>query len=441
MANLNFTESVTNSLGAEKLADMESHTSNMLKELKGSRQAFEKLDIEMSQNNELLSTAAKSDAVLEAMLDQLKGMRDLDGKSSKEQKVGLAQLKVIREEINNNNTWSSEIKDTMQNYSGRINEGLQSQSGILQTIQKNAVEHVDKIGFGVSAAMGNSPLGLALSGMVSSQIKAFLERRRAKKEAKKDFHKIKAIESKQLDVLEDMHQTMVFQSLVNISSKMSGFLGTIATGIGSLIGLFAAKKGLDVAGDMAGGGAGKKGGKKGGRFSKALKGAKSIGGRALGALGPVAAVAGAGYAGYQAGSYLNEKFLTNEDGSGKIANAAYNLLHGDDEKKQKAKADAMAQKRGFKDFSAMQASNKAKQQNLSTSTSAKTMSVRSQKTVIMQESQSEIVAAQKSPDIVAPQVAATNVNNSSSTTNVITGRPDPNNHDTTFRKAVATGKM
>lgn len=58
----------------------------------------------------------------------------------------------------------------------------------------------------------------------------------------------------------------------------------------------------------------------------------SMGGIATAGAGAMASsaalAAGAGYAGYKAGGYINDKFLTNKDGSGKVANAAWDAKEG-----------------------------------------------------------------------------------------------------------------
>lgn len=112
-------------------------------------------------------------------------------------------------------------------------------------------------------------------------------------------------------------------------------LGTIASAIMGFMGLKSLLPGGGIDVDLPGGGPGGKGPKPkgGGRLGKLLRGAKNLGGRALGAgaralpfLGrgamalassPAAAIAGAGAGGYAAGSYLNEKFnLSSKVGDG-----------------------------------------------------------------------------------------------------------------------------
>jgi hypothetical protein len=68
--------------------------------------------------------------------------------------------------------------------------------------------------------------------------------------------------------------------------------------------------------------------------------------------GPTAAVLGAGYAGYKAGEYINDSFLTNDDGTGKIANWL-GSIDGSDAKSAKedqALKDAIAAKNARSTF-------------------------------------------------------------------------------------------
>lgn len=162
-------------------------------------------------------------------------------------------------------------------------------------------------------------------------------------------------------------------SLGGMGSLFSTFLGGGSTivkilgGIGSaLMGLMGLKSmipgGVDLPGgmDLPGGsglpGGGPKGGgpKGAGRLGKFFKGAKSLGGKGLARLGslgaralpwlgragmslvssPGAMVAGAGLAGYGAGSYLNDKF----DLSGKIAGAAMDATPGVEQAWESAKS-------------------------------------------------------------------------------------------------------
>jgi len=59
-------------------------------------------------------------------------------------------------------------------------------------------------------------------------------------------------------------------------------------------------------------------------------------------LGRASAVGGAALAGYEAGTLINDNLLTNEDGSGKIANFAYDNIHGSDEERNKKYEEDLA---------------------------------------------------------------------------------------------------
>jgi hypothetical protein len=153
---------------------------------------------------------------------------------------------------------------------------------------------------------------------------------------------------------------MIAKGVMTLFPKIAAIFATLKTGLLSIVGMVLAKLGMGAAANamskIPGVGGGKPGspptvpsapgspttaGKPpvtttpGGPVSKAggfMSRMGAIGSRALGFMGGTAAVGAAAYGGYQLGSFINDKFLTNEDGSGKIGSWLYDKIHGDEQK-------------------------------------------------------------------------------------------------------------
>jgi len=481
---VSFAKGVTEQLKQSKsLGEISDHSQNMLKELKSTQKSFEMLQIELAPQREILDAAVKDNSYLKDVVDQLDGLVKLDGAARKDQKIGLARLAQIRKDLDGNKEISDESRAILDRYMQRIDEGLTKQSNILNSIKKAAYENIDKITGGIAYALGESPLGMMLSGFLSTKIKEIFERRREAKNQKANLAKLKAIEAAtkgvekavkgskptRLDAAQaaptrttargapvrrkagiGARMTMIMVAgmirlfsmatsavtgLVSAVSLISGGIQlawTALSGFASFIWDMIKNLGSALArlipgfsGDKttAGGKASKttKPGGKATQMSKTgsvvKKGAGkalSIAGRGAALLGPAAAVAGAGYAGWEIGSWLNDELnslVKNATGgkSQSLGEWIYDKTHDD------------------------------KTQNLVAATSENVKAVNGAKSGALVQSQRELEAMRHPTAEGAGGSSSTVVQTSQTTNQVIAPRIDPSNHDPSFLKASLAG--
>jgi len=183
----------------EASADSSQNIQRIGELVSSSQAAFAKYDVSLEANQGALSSISEQSDLLAKIVNGLKEVRDASIGSFHEQSVASNKLSEIRSEITNNNDLTDEQRAMLMGMSDSLRSGFKTTSRILETTKKSLAEYSDAAVAGITTMLGNSPVTLFLSKIVTDQAKAFFARRKEKREHRLELAKAKAIDEQKLD--------------------------------------------------------------------------------------------------------------------------------------------------------------------------------------------------------------------------------------------------
>lgn len=167
----------------QSVSDIEKYT-------KKNKMAFSQFEINMASAGVKLkekSEAEDGDPQIGKVVDGLDALKDLNGKSNQDQKVGLSKLEGLNTQIANVNDKAT--REFLQEQSDLLKEGLSKQSNLTSTIAEKFDNQADNIGGAFGAVLGNSPLAGMVTKFFIKSIRDGFKRRADVKLARADSAK------------------------------------------------------------------------------------------------------------------------------------------------------------------------------------------------------------------------------------------------------------
>jgi len=183
----------------EASSDSDKNVQRIGELVSASQAAFAKYDVSLEANRSAISSISDQSDLLAKIVDGLKEVRDASNGSFHEQSVAANKLSEIRKEIKDNNDLTDDQRAMLVGMSDNLRTGFKTTSRILETTQKSLAEYSDAAVAGVTTMLGNSPVTLFLSKMVTDQAKASFARRKEKREHRLELAKAKAVDAQKLD--------------------------------------------------------------------------------------------------------------------------------------------------------------------------------------------------------------------------------------------------